>query len=94
MQLPGVRQEFPQEKSNFQGLGSSKHNVWGHWAIPVQLALPQCRGKSGSIVPWQDGMGDRAGSEVQHQHPIGLEFNYPKKPTISFIKVHKGFIKA
>lgn len=24
-------------------------------------------------VPWKDGMGDRASSEVQNQHPIGLE---------------------
>lgn len=50
MQLPGIKLEFPQKKWNFQGLGSSKHIMWGHWAVPKQLSLHQSRGKSGSVI--------------------------------------------
>lgn len=95
----------PSREAEFLGAVRSKHNKWGHWTIPEQLALPQCRGKSGSIipedllvgcwgVPWQDGIRGKGSftGAASASHRPGV--NYPKKPTISFIKAYKCFIKA
>lgn len=95
-----VRLEIPQEKSNFQ----EQTQPVGSLGYPRALALPQGRGNLGALllrICWRDagvspgrmGWGTglfRGAASASHRPGV----NYPKKPTISFIKAYKGFIKA